>query len=214
MTVTAEPPLKQNQAQSQAQRTSIDHAAARRAMVDSQLRTSGVNARFVLERMLTVPREDFVPENARGTAYMDRAIRLENGGFLPAPVFHGMLLEEASPRVEDKVVVVDGGSGYLTELVRPLVAEVETITAEAAAKGDVQTDDATLLLIDGAIEHLPAMLAGSLADGGRVVTGLVDRGVTRLATGRKVAGSLGLLPLAETGIPRLGQFDKPTGWTF
>ena len=104
--------------------------------------------------------------------------------------------------------------GYLTELVRPLVAEVETITAEAAAKGDVQTDDATLLLIDGAIEHLPAMLAGSLADGGRVVTGLVDRGVTRLATGRKVAGSLGLLPLAETGIPRLGQFDKPTGWTF
>ena len=214
MTVTAEPPPKQNQAQSQAQRTSIDHAAARRAMVDSQLRTSGVNARFVLERMLTVPREDFVPENARGTAYMDRAIRLENGGFLPAPVFHGMLLEEASPRVEDKVVVVDGGSGYLTELVRPLVAEVETITAEAAAKGDVQTDDATLLLIDGAIEHLPAMLAGSLADGGRVVTGLVDRGVTRLATGRKVAGSLGLLPLAETGIPRLGQFDKPTGWTF
>ena len=214
MTVTAEPPAKQNQAQSQAQRTSIDHAAARRAMVDSQLRTSGVNARFVLERMLTVPREDFVPENARGTAYMDRAIRLENGGFLPAPVFHGMLLEEASPRVEDKVVVVDGGSGYLTELVRPLVAEVETITAEAAAKGDVQTGDATLLLIDGAIEHLPAALAGTLAEGGRVVTGLVDRGVTRLATGRKVAGSLGLLPLAETGIPRLGQFDKPTGWTF
>ena len=62
MTVTAEPPPKQNQAQSQAQRTSIDHAAARRAMVDSQLRTSGVNARFVLERMLIVPREDFVPE--------------------------------------------------------------------------------------------------------------------------------------------------------
>jgi protein-L-isoaspartate(D-aspartate) O-methyltransferase len=151
MTVTAEPPPKQNQAQSQAKRTSIDHAAARRAMVDSQLRTSGVNARFVLERMLIVPREDFVPENARGTAYMDRAIRLENGGFLPAPVFHGMLLEEASPRVEDKVVVVDGGSGYLTELVRPLVAEVETITAEAAAKGDVQTGYATLLLIDGAI---------------------------------------------------------------
>ena len=210
MTVTAE----QQAGHSQEQGRAIDFVAARRAMIDSQLRTSGVNARFVLERMLIVPREDFVPENARGTAYMDRAIRLENGGFLPAPVFHGMLLEEASPRVEDKVVVVDGGSGYLTELVRPLVAEVETITAEAAAKGDVQTGDATLLLIDGAIEHLPAMLAGSLADGGRVVTGLVDRGVTRLATGRKVAGSLGLLPLAETGIPRLGQFDKPTGWTF
>ncbi|MCH2486613.1 MAG: protein-L-isoaspartate O-methyltransferase [Erythrobacter sp.] len=212
MTVTAEPPPGQNQ--NQDRRPAIDFAAARRAMVDSQLRTSGVNARFVLERMLTVLREDFVPEHARGTAYMDRAIRLETGGFLPAPVFHGLMLEEASPRVDDIVIVVDGGSGYLTELVRPLVAKVETLDAETAAKGEILTGDATLLLIDGAIEHLPASLAGALAEGGRVVTGLVERGVTRLATGRKVAGSLGLLPLAETGIPRLGQFDKPAGWTF
>lgn len=210
MTVTAEPPA----GHSQDRRPATDFAIARRAMVDSQLRTSGVNARFVLERMLTVPREDFVPATARGTAYMDRAIRLENGGFLPAPVFHGMMLEEAAPRVDDKVVVVDAGSGYLTELVRPLVANVEMLGVDAAAKGDVPATGATLLLIDGAIEHLPAALAETLAEGGRVVTGLVERGVTRLATGRKVSGSLGLLPLAETGIPRLGQFDKPTGWTF
>ena len=210
MTVTAE----QNRDESRHTDRAIDFAAARRAMIASQLRTSGVNKRFVLERMGAVAREDFVPASARGTAYMDRAIRLENGGFLPAPLFHGMMLEEAAPRVEDRVVVVDGGSGYLTELVRPLVAQVETIAADAAAKGDVTASDATLLLIDGAIEHLPAALANILADGGRVVTGLVERGVTRLATGRKVAGSLGLLPLAETGIPRLGQFDKPTGWTF
>lgn len=210
MTVTAE----QQAGHSQEQGRAIDFAAARRAMIDSQLRTSGVNQRFVLERMGAVAREDFVPASARGTAYMDRAIRLENGGFLPAPVFHGMMLEEAAPRADDSVVVVDGGSGYLAELVRPLVASVETLDADTAAKGDLAQSGATLLLIDGAIEHLPAALAGVLADGGRVVTGLVERGVTRLATGRKVAGSLGLLPLAETGIPRLGQFDKPTGWTF
>ena len=210
MTVTAE----QQAGHSQEQGRAIDFAAARRAMIDSQLRTSGVNQRFVLERMGAVSREDFVPASARGTAYMDRAIRLENGGFLPAPVFHGMMLEEAAPRADDVVVVVDGGSGYLAELVRPLVASVETLDADTAAKGDLAQSGATLLLIDGAIEHLPAALAGVLADGGRVVTGIVERGVTRLATGRKVAGSLGLLPLAETGIPRLGQFDKPTGWTF
>ena len=210
MTVTAE----QQAGHSQEQGRAIDFAAARRAMIDSQLRTSGVNQRFVLERMGAVAREEFVPAGARGTAYMDRAIRLENGGFLPAPVFHGMMLEEAAPRADDSVVVVDGGSGYLAELVRPLVASVETLDADTAAKGDLAQSGATLLLIDGAIEHLPAALAGVLADGGRVVTGIVERGVTRLATGRKVAGSLGLLPLAETGIPRLGQFDKPTGWTF
>ena len=43
--------------------TRPDYAAARKAMIDSQLRTSGVNETFVLDRMKAVPREDFVPEN-------------------------------------------------------------------------------------------------------------------------------------------------------
>jgi len=191
-----------------------DFSAARRAMIDGQLRTSGVNERFVLERMGAVAREDFVPETARGTAYMDRAIRLPDGGFLPAPVFHGAMLEEARPRLTDKVLIVDGGSGYLAELVRPLVASVETISAAEGAQGKAKTKAADLLLVDGAIEQLPAELSSRIVEDGRVVTGLIDRGVTRLATGRKIGQSLSLLPLAEMGIPRLGQFDRPASWSF
>lgn len=191
-----------------------DFSAARRAMIDGQLRTSGVNERFVLERMGAVAREDFVPEQARGIAYMDRAIRLPDGGFLPAPVFHGAMLAEARPRLTDKVLIVDGGSGYLAELVRPLVAAVVTISAAEGAQGKAGLETADLLLIDGAIEQLPAELAKRIVEDGRVVTGLIDRGVTRLATGRKTGQSLSLLPLAEMGIPRLGQFDRPASWSF
>lgn len=191
-----------------------DFSAARRAMIDGQLRTSGVNERFVLERMGAVAREDFVPETARGTAYMDRAIRLPDGGFLPAPVFHGTMLEEARPRLTDKVLIVDGGSSYLAELVRPLVASVETISASEGAQGKAKLEAADLLLIDGAIEQLPAELSLRIVEDGRVVTGLIERGVTRLATGRKIGQSLSLLPLAEMGIPRLGQFDRPASWSF
>ena len=86
--------------------TRPDYAVARKAMIDSQLRTSGVNDAFVLERMGSVPREDFVPENAKANAYMDRAIRLEDGGFLPAPLFHGAMLAEARPGADDRVLVV------------------------------------------------------------------------------------------------------------
>ncbi len=191
-----------------------DFSAARRAMIDGQLRTSGVNERFVLERMGAVARENFVPETARGTAYMDRAIRLPDGGFLPAPVFHGTMLEEARPRLTDKVLIVDGGSSYLAELVRPLVASVETISASEGAQGKAKLEAADLLLIDGAIEQLPAELSMRIVEDGRVVTGLIERGVTRLATGRKIGQSLSLLPLAEMGIPRLGQFDRPASWSF
>lgn len=193
--------------------TQIDFAAARRAMVDSQLRTSGVNEDYVLARMGTVPREDFVPENAKGTAYMDRAIRLADGGFLPAPLFHGAMLAEARPSSEDRVLVIDGGSGYLPALVEPLVASVEVLGADKAA-ATKKKGDYTLVLIDGAVEHVPANVAKLVAEEGRIVTGLVERGVTRLATGRKSGKALALLPLAEMGVPRLGAFDKPESWSF
>lgn len=192
--------------------TRPDYAAARKAMIDSQLRTSGVNEPFVLERMGTLAREDFVPENAKGTAYMDRAIRLGEGGFLPAPLFHGAMLAEASPKADDTVLVIDGGSGYLPALVEPLVASVKAISPADALKA--KKGNYSLVLVDGAIEHVPASLAKQVAEGGRIVTGLVERGVTRLATGRKSGKALALLPLAEMGVPRLGAFDKPESWSF
>ncbi|WP_309148086.1 protein-L-isoaspartate O-methyltransferase family protein [Qipengyuania flava] len=193
--------------------TRLDYAAARKAMLDSQLRTSGVNDAFVLERMGVVPREDFVPETAKATAYMDRAIRLEDGGFLPAPLFHGAMLAEARPTLTDRVLVVDAGSGYLPALVGPLVEKIDTIAPEKAASGG-KRGEYTLVLVDGAIEHVPAPLAKLVAEGGRIVTGMVERGVTRLATGRKSGKALALLPLAEMGIPRLGAFDRPQSWSF
>lgn len=193
--------------------TRPDYAAARKAMIDSQLRTSGVNETFVLDRMKAVPREDFVPESAKATAYMDRAIRLEGGGFLPAPLFHGAMLAEARPALDDRVLIIDAGSGYLPALVTPLAGKVDVITPEEAAHGD-KRGKYTLILVDGAIEHVPAALAKMVDEGGRVVTGMVERGVTRLATGRKSGMALALLPLAEMGIPRLGAFDRPQSWSF
>lgn len=198
---------------STATRPAPDFAAARRAMIDSQLRTSGVNAPFVLERMGAVAREDFVPQAARGIAYMDRAVPLGEGQFLAAPVVHGMMLAEARPTKADSCLVVDGGSGYLPALVLPLVGRCEVVAAEDAASGRKRGDH-SLLLVDGAVEELPAPLVKRLAEDARVVTGFVRNGVTRLAVGRKVNGEVALLPLAELGIPVLPAFDAPKGWSF
>ena len=192
----------------------LDFAAARRAMVDSQLRTSGVNEAYVLQRMGTVPREDFVPAGARGTAYMDRAINLGGERFLSAPLVHAKMLAEAEPRASDRVLVVDGGSGYLPELIRPLVGKLDVITPEEATGSSRKRATYSLLLIDGAIEDFPEALVKRVEQGGRVVTGTIKNGVTRLAVGRRVGARISLLPLAEIGIARLVQFDRPKEWSF
>ncbi|MDX1704311.1 MAG: protein-L-isoaspartate O-methyltransferase [Altererythrobacter ishigakiensis] len=194
--------------------TKIDSSAARKAMIDSQLRTSGVNEPFVIARMSAVAREDFVPENAKSIAYMDRSIPLGDGKALAAPLVHGKLLAEARPSLDDSVLVVENGSGYLAELVKPLVAKLDTKSAEEIAGGKKGRKTYTLILIDGAIEALPDALAKRLAENGRIVTGLVERGVTRIATGRNVSGNVVLQPVADIGIPVLHAFDKPKEWSF
>ncbi|MEQ5788115.1 protein-L-isoaspartate O-methyltransferase [Erythrobacter sp. NFXS35] len=190
-----------------------DTKSARRAMIDSQLRTSGVNEEYVLARMISVPREDFLPAEKASLAYIDRAVSLGAHGHLAAPLFYGKLLMEAAPARTDRVLVVEGGTGYLAELLRPLVADLTTASAADAVNG---TGDAeyTLIVIDGAIEQLPEALVARLANNGRIVAGLVLRQVTRLASGRKVAGKVALQPLEDMGIPVLQAFIAPKGWTF
>ncbi|MEY4953533.1 MAG: hypothetical protein RL299_1957 [Pseudomonadota bacterium] len=194
--------------------TAIDSSAARRAMIDSQLRVSGVNQEAVLAAMSAVARENFVPASARGHAYIDRAIALDDGQALPAPLVQGKMLAEAAPQVGERVLVVSGGSNYLPALVEAMGASVEVVSAADAAAGKLGAAGFTLLLIDGAIEHLPAALVAALADGGRVVTGLTRRGVTSLAAGTKAEGAVQLAPLADIGIPVLAQFAAPKSWSF
>lgn len=184
-------------------------AAARRAMIDSQLRTSGVNEPWVLSAMDSVAREDFVPEAMQASAYIDRAIPLGNGRSLAAPLVHGWMLSEAAP-VEGDTALLVCGSGYLEALLRPLVGTLDKAEAKDTPKKGIYS----LIVIDGAIEELPAAIADALADDGRIVTGLVERGVTRLAVGRKAAGEIAYLPLAEIGIPVLSDFAAPRRWSF
>lgn len=201
MTITAERPAT----------TQIP--AARKAMIDSQLRVSGVNEEWVLAAFASVAREDYVPAAAKGHAYIDRAIPLDGTHALPAPLVHGQMLGEAAPSAKDKVLLVSCGSDYLAALVRPLAGSLDVVSAADAAaltgKGDY-----TLLMIDGAIEQLPEGLAAALAEGGRIVTGLTENGVTRLAAGKVIGGKAALLPLAEIGIPVLGEFAAPKRWSF
>ena len=193
---------------------SRDTSAARRAMIDSQLRTSGVNDEFVLGRMLALPRENYLPEDRASQAYIDRSLAVGADGHLASPLFYGKLLLEAAPQPADRALVVEGGTSYLADLLKGLVAQVTTISADDAVTGNIPEGTFSLILIDGAIEQLPDALATALEDNGVIVSGLLLRKVTRLASGRKVAGQVTLSPIEDLGIPVLHGFDRPKSWTF
>ncbi|OYW16261.1 MAG: protein-L-isoaspartate O-methyltransferase [Novosphingobium sp. 12-64-8] len=184
---------------------------ARRAMVDSQLRVSGVNDPDILAAFSSVKREEFVPADRRAVAYADRAVPLGDGTVLAPALTHGQMLTAAEIDKNDTVLVIGAPGTYLAAL----AAELATSVTVAAPDGDWTVGAPfSLVLIDGAVEQVPTRLAATLAAGGRVVTGLVERGVPRLAVGRAIAGELSLTSLGEADFAVLGAFAQPKTWSF
>jgi protein-L-isoaspartate(D-aspartate) O-methyltransferase len=184
---------------------------ARRAMVDSQLRVSGVTDPDVVAAFLSVAREDFVPAARRSVAYADRAVPLDNGTMLAPALAYGQMLMAAAVAKADRVLVIGNPGAYL--------AALAAVLCDHVTRRDPQDDPAaggpyTLILIDGAIEEVPAELASALAEHGRLVTGWIERGVARLATGRKVAGQISLTSVGEADFAPLPAFAAHRPWSF
>ena len=187
-----------------------DFAAARRAMIDSQLRPQGVSDPAVLAAMSSVPREEFVPEAVRPLAYSDRPLDLGDGKAMMPPAALGRLVMELEPRAGERVLVVGSGNGYAANVLEALGLEVDTASGTAPA-GKSGYD---LILIDGAVEEVPESLVSRLAPDGRLGTGISDNGVTRLAIGRRAGNSLGLRRFADVQVPVLTGFTRPRAFTF
>ncbi|MDF8333067.1 protein-L-isoaspartate O-methyltransferase family protein [Novosphingobium cyanobacteriorum] len=187
-----------------------EFSSARRAMIDSQLRVSGVNDPAILAAFASVAREDYVPAERRAVAYIDRAVPLGDAGVLSPALTHGQMLTAAAPVAADTVLVVSR-NGYLAALASQMVASV----TQVAPDGDWTAGGPfTLVLVDGAIEVVPDALSAALAAEGRIVTGMVDRGVTRLEIGRKVAGEVAFTALGEADFAILPEFVAKQSWSF
>jgi protein-L-isoaspartate(D-aspartate) O-methyltransferase len=205
----------------------------RRHMIDSQLRTSGVSAPWVLKAMGILPREDFVAAERRASVYTDRPTALANGRSLNPPVVTGLMLQTANPSPTDHVLLIGAGSGYLAALLADRVEKLVTIENDAAlaaelrqncpsvklvesalADGCADEGPYSLIIIDGAIEVLPQVLVDQLADGGRIVTGLRDGAALRLATGVKHGTHLALRSFADAEISSLPGFERAKEFVF
>lgn len=208
-----------------------DFAAARQAMVESQLRPQGVTDPLVLEAMGAVEREQFLPPETRPLAYADRAVALGGGRFLPAPAVLGQLLSEMMPQRGQRALVVGAGTGYSAAVLARIGLDVVALESapELAARArelGIDVVEGPLaaghrkgapydqVLIDGAVEYIPELIIHQLAEGGRLGTALVDRGVTRLVVGRKAGGAFGHLSVGDSGVPALPGFRRPKAFIF
>jgi protein-L-isoaspartate(D-aspartate) O-methyltransferase len=208
-----------------------DFAAARAAMVENQLRPQGVTDPLVLAAMGKIERENFLPSQTRTLAYVDRAVLMGEGRYLPAPAVLGSLLTQMMVVRGQRALVIGAGTGYSAAVLTAMGLLVTTLEgsselAEAARRNGLDVVEGPLeagwkkaapydqILIDGAVEFIPDQIVDQLANGGRLGVALIDRGITRLIVGRKAGGAFGYLSLSDAGVPALPGFSRPQAFTF
>jgi protein-L-isoaspartate(D-aspartate) O-methyltransferase len=211
----------------------MNSESLRRHMVDSQLRTSGVNTPWITQAMAHLPREQFAGAGQAGAAYTDRPVWLGKGRVLNPPAATGQLLQAAAPEAGDRVLLVGAATGYLAALLAPRVANlialeevsefavlaeanvpaVEVVTGPLRA-GYIAGAPYSLIVIDGAIDELPQAIVDQLIDGGRIVTGLREGAALRLAMGVKHGSHLALRAFADTEIAPLPGFERVREFEF
>ncbi len=210
--------------------------AMRHAMVASQLRTNAVSDARVVAAMDTVPREAFLPTEQAEIAYRDTAVPLAHGRAQNVPIATGRLLTQAELRADDRALLIGAAGGYTAAVLAELVAEVVAVESDATlvalartalagnptvtlVEGPLEAGHAAgapydVIVIDGAVEEIPQALIEQVKIGGRVVAGILDRGVTRLSAGRRTAGGFGLLDFADIDCVTLPGFARPRTFTF
>ena len=185
----------------------------RRSMVDSQLRPSGVTESWVLAAMGSIAREDFVPVSHQTTAYMDRSLELESGEILNPPVSTALLLQAADVQADDNVLLIGQSDGYVAAILKTRTAHVTTAAPDNLGAASANAPYACII-IDGAAEELPDALFALAADGARLVTGIVEGAVTRLAKGYVQNGNVALKSIADSEIAPLPAFARKPEFVF
>ncbi|WP_425052495.1 protein-L-isoaspartate O-methyltransferase family protein [Psychromarinibacter sp. S121] len=209
-----------------------DHATRRRMMVDTQVRPSDVTKYPIIDAMLEVPRERFVPDDARPTAYVDDNIDLAPGRTVLAPRTLAKLLDALEIDTDDLVLDLGCGLGYATAVVSRLAEAVvaveadETLAAEAEALlSEISADNAAVvtaplnegapkhgpydvILVEGAVETLPQALADQLKDGGRIGALFAEGALCQARIGIKADGVLSWRWAFDASAPVLPGFAR------
>ena len=169
-----------------------DFAAAREAMVDRQVRPSDVTRYPIIEALLRVPREDFVPPALRPVAYLGEHVPLAEGRVLLDPRVFAKMLDALDIGPSDLVLDVGCGLGYSTAVIARLAEAVIALEEDAAMAQEAEArlaasgaDNAVVehgplaagiarhgpfdvVIIEGAVEALPQAFEAQLKPGGRI----------------------------------------------
>lgn len=215
-----------------------DFAKARETMVDCQVRPSDVTKYPIIDALLHVPREEFVPLDKREVAYMGEHIALSEDRTLLDPRTFAKMLDAVNIQRTDLVLDIACGTGYSTAVIARMaemvigVEENSALAAEASetlssigamnvlivegplVEGAPEHGPYDVMVIEGAAETIPDSLLEQLKIGGRVVAIRYEGGAGRCKVGVRHETGVDWRSAFAASAPLLNGFEKEEAFTF
>ncbi|WP_299502693.1 rRNA adenine N-6-methyltransferase family protein [uncultured Roseobacter sp.] len=216
----------------------IDFATRRTMMVDTQVRPSDVTKFPIIDAMLTVQRENFVPAAQREAAYMGENLNLGDGRVVLEPRTLAKMLDVLDISNDELVIDVGSAMGYSSAVIAhmaeavvaveedsSMAAEAQEALAEAGIdnviqhvaplhEGASQHGPYDVMIVQGGVQQLPASLQDQIKDGGRVACLFMEGALGEVRIGYKRGDSISWRMAFNAGAPVLHGFAKAAVFEF
>lgn len=214
-----------------------DYAARRTVMVDTQVRPSDVTKFPIIDAMLSVPREAFVPRDMREAAYVGENIDLGGGRVILDPRTMAKMLDALDVRGDELVLDIGCSRGYSSAVIARMAEAVVAVEEDADMATEAQgllaengVDNVVLhqgpltqgaaehgpydvIVVQGAVAHLPAELTEQLKEGGRVACLFMEETLGVVRIGYKIDGHLTWRFAFNASAPVLPGFERQAAFT-
>ena len=209
-----------------------EYSARRLMMVDTQVRPEDVTKFPIIDAMLHVPREEYVPANMRETAYVGDNLNLGAGRVILEARTLAKMLDALDIEPDEMVLDVGCAFGYssavISRMAEAVVAQEENedfareaqdalaqngadnviVHTAPLAAGAPEHAPFDVIVLQGGISHFPDALFDQLKDGGRVGAMFVDGALGELRVGYKIDGQMTWRSAFSAGAPVLPGFEK------
>lgn len=220
----------------------MDFERARRTMVDTQIRVNDVTDSRIVEALMAVPREAFVPESIRALAYLDDDLAVTDAAagqparYLIEPMVLARMIQEADLDSAAHVLDVGPATGYSSAVLGRIAGRVTALESDAALAAAARTSLAAApnvviaegplaaghpdgegydaILLQGSVEEVPDALLAQLKPGGRLIAVVGSGRAAKCLVHTRVGDEISARPAFDAAIPPLPGFAKPRGFVF
>lgn len=215
-----------------------DQSSRRTTMVDTQVRPSDVTKFPIIEALLAVRKETYVPAAFQDAAYAETAVSLGDNRSILEPRAFAKLLDAVNVQPDELVLDIGAGLGYSSAVLGQLAQTVCAVEVDEAMAQEAETNLAQegvvnvfvsqgdlsegakqhapydVIIIEGGVDNLPVALTEQLAEGGRIAGIFSEAGVGRVKVGTKIDDHVTWRNAFEAEAPILPGFETVDTFTF